>query len=235
MSSVSETNNGIFDNGLLIDIKPTNPPRKNGQKMAWTTESDISDLLPTISGETLAPPALEKFLRERLAAARPELLGLGLFVEDIGCSLVADGNHRHRRVLGRYAERRAHLVGIEATHLVHSESEGDCLQRQTHARSAGVMLRPAVGLARGAEDRAGAGEHQQRHILHPFLVVLRQAVECFLETFRVAVAVPDQVAPWLIAVAGRCPAPGLQQCSQLVARYRALRIESARTPAAREQ
>jgi hypothetical protein len=34
MSSVREMKRGIFESGLLMDIRLTSPPRKNGQKVA---------------------------------------------------------------------------------------------------------------------------------------------------------------------------------------------------------
>lgn len=57
MSSVSETNSGILDSGLLMDMRPTSPPRKNGQKIARTKSSNLRDSRARVAaGDALAGP-----------------------------------------------------------------------------------------------------------------------------------------------------------------------------------
>src|SRR5262245_52202217 len=158
MSSVRDTNSGIFESGLLIDIKPTSPPRKNGQKMAWTKDSNISDrrsvtgdytfafrLSPSaLKSNALPPPAFVEPLGQRLAGARAQFLRLRFVVEDVGARLVADGDHGHGRVVRRNLERGARLVRVPAAHLVDDQPQRDRLQRHRDAAGAGVVLRPAV-------------------------------------------------------------------------------------------
>src|SRR4051812_11623642 len=124
----------------------------------------------------LPPAAFEEVRLERFARTRLELFLACLGIEHVRRRLVTDRDHRQRRVFRRNVECGTRFSGVVATHLMNREAQRSALKREAHAGSAGIVLSVSIRFAAVPENAAGAREQEQRNVLHPFLVVLREAV-----------------------------------------------------------
>lgn len=128
---------------------------------------------------------------------------------------MTNGDHRHAGVISGDIEARPGLVRVKPAHLMGDQTQSGCLQAEVFAGRAGIVLRPAIRLVIVAEVGRRHCQQQHRRVFDPDLIAFGETLQGLLPARWIAEPVPDQIAPRLIAEAGRRPACRFQQRQQM--------------------